>query len=402
MLPTLPVHAAPLTYTLTLSTSRTQETNNPGVMMTLNINNTTPGQILGFSWNVTDPAGSQGTFFSGASANGPSLTLSAVYPRDFTGILVKYNGTYRINIYQTLPGPPTLVATSKFYSGLSDSLVYQRASRVSILAQGYASSENLTIRISHSGVPATGFPASQQADPKGVFNYVWTVPISAPLGNYNVSLSGQTTIKKPSDSQLFTVIPTTVAISPLIANVTMRGSSVFLSFTASYPDGSQAKTGTGTISLLEPNGSTNHTIAVSYNSTINAFQGTYSASSSMQSGVWVAVVAPDSFDDGYGNVGPSTITVIGFAVEPLVSPNSQSSILTYLLLVIVILLAGVLSILAWVIFGRKKVQRNVLKVDFQSIEREAARVQNRDFFARLHDQLKQRQQTKPEEETKNG
>jgi hypothetical protein len=54
------------------------------------------------------------------------------------------------------------------------------------------------------------------------------------------------------------------------------------------------------------------------------------------------------------------------------------------------------------IFGRKKVQRNVLKVDFQSIEREAGRVENRAFFAKVHDQLKQRQQTKPEEDAKDG
>ncbi len=43
-----------------------------------------------------------------------------------------------------------------------------------------------------------------------------------------------------------------------------------------------------------------------------------------------------------------------------------------------------------------------MKVDFQSIEREAARVENRDFFAKVHDQLKKQQQTKPEEEPKNG
>jgi len=67
-------------------------------------------------------------------------------------------------------------------------------------------------------------------------------------------------------------------------------------------------------------------------------------------------------------------------------------------------LAVALTILvSWVLFfARKKVQRSVLKVDLQSIEREAARVQNRDFFAKVHDQLKQRQQKKPEEDAKDG
>jgi hypothetical protein len=65
--------------------------------------------------------------------------------------------------------------------------------------------------------------------------------------------------------------------------------------------------------------------------------------------------------------------------------------------------AALAVVVSWVLFfGRRKVQRNVLKVDFQSIEREAARVENRDFFTKVHDQLKQQQQTKPEEATKDG
>ena len=374
--------------------------------MTLNVSNTTPGQILGFSWNVTDPSGSQSSFFSAAAANGPSLTLNAIYPRDFTGTSVKYNGTYRINIFQTYPGPTILVATGKFYAGLTDSVVYQRVTQLSVAAQGYSSNENLTIRISRLGIPAAGFSKSQLASSNGIFSYLWIIPVSAPLGNYNLSLSGQTTVKKPSDSQIFTVLPTSVVVSQLTANLTLQGSSaVVLSFTGVYPDGSQAKTGTGTIRVIEPNGITSHTVSVSYNGTINAFQGSYVMGSSGPSGGWVAIIDPNSFDDGYGNVGPSASVVRGFAVEPaVVPPIPQSPILTYLLLVIVMLLAGVLAIiLAWVMFfGRKKVQRNVLKVDFESIEREAARVENRDFFAKVHDQLKQRQQTKPEEETRNG
>src|SRR6266571_7589566 len=52
----------PLTYTLALSTSRIQETNSPGVTMTLNVSNTVSGSFYGFSWNVTDPSGSLGSF----------------------------------------------------------------------------------------------------------------------------------------------------------------------------------------------------------------------------------------------------------------------------------------------------------------------------------------------------
>ena len=401
------VHGAPpLIYTLTLSTSRIQEANSPGVTMTLNVSNTVSGSFYGFSWNVTDPSGSIRSFVYYVAANGPFLTLAVVYPRDFSGALVKYNGTYRINIFQTYPNPTALVATGRFYTGLTDSLSYQRTAQVFILAQGYVSNENITMRILHAGIPASGFPISQLADGNGVFSYLWPIPVSTPLGDINVSLSGQVTVKKPPDSQIFTILPTSVSISQLAANVILlQGSRIAaFSFAAVYPDGSQAKTGTTTIRVLEPDGITIHLVSMTYNTTVNAFEGTYRIASSDPSGGWAAIIDANSFDDVYGNVGPSTGVVRGFVVEPAASQNPQTSTVTYLLLMIVVLLAVALTFLvSWVLFfARKKVQRSVLKVDLQSIEREAARVQNRDFFAKVHDQLKQRQQKKPEEDAKDG
>ena len=374
--------------------------------MTLNVSNTMSGSFYGFSWNVTDPSGGKGSFVYYVAANGPVLTLTAVYPRDFSGASIKYNGTYRINIFQTYPSPAVLVTTGKFYAGLTDSLFYQRTAQVSILAQGYASNENITIRILHVGIPASGFPISQLANGNGVFPYLWPIPVSTPLGDYNVSLSGQVTLKKPPDSQIFTILPTSVSISQLVANVTLlQGTQVAdFTFSSTYPDGTQANTGTATVRVIEPNGITNHLVSVTYNSTSKAFLGTYLLAASSPSGGWAAVIDPTAFDDGYGNMGPSTSVVRGFIVEPAVSSMTPpTSTVTYLLLVAVILMAAALAVVvSWVLFfGRKRVQRNVLKVDFQSIEREAARVENRDFFAKVHDQLKQ-QQAKPEEEPKNG
>jgi hypothetical protein len=399
------VHAA-LTYTLTTSTGRVQETNSPGVVMTLNVSGTTSGALYGFSWNVTDPSGSLSSFFSGAAANGPVLTLTAVYPRDFSGASIKYNGTYRVSIFQTYPAPTTLVATGKFYAGLTDSLVYKRTAQVFILAQGYASNENITIRISHAGIFAFGFPRYQLANATGTFSYLWQIPVSTPLGSNNVTLSGQVSVKKPPDSQIFTIQPTSASISQLAANVTLlQGTqAVSFSFSTTYPDGSHANTGSATVRVIEPNGITNHLVTVAYNSTSKAFEGTYRPGSGPAGG-WAAVIDPAAFDDGYGNVGPSTSVVRGFIVEPAASSQTPpTSTLTYLLLVALILMAAALAVVvSWVLFfGRKKVQRNVLKVDFQSIEREAARVENRDFFTKVHDQLKQQQQTKPEEATKDG
>jgi hypothetical protein len=214
------------------------------------------------------------------------------------------------------------------------------------------------------------------------------------------------TVKKPSDSQIFTVQPTSVSISKLAANVTLlQGAQVVaFSFISTYPDASLANTGVANVRVVEPDGITNHLVSTTYNSTAKGFVGTYRFASGAPTGGWVAVIDPAAFDDGYGNVGPSTNVVRGFVLAPVSSQTPQTSTVTYLLLVAVIMMAGALAVLvAWVLFsGRKKIQRNVLKVDFQSIEREATRVENRDFFTKVHDQLKQRQETKPEEEAKDG
>ena len=375
--------------------------------MTLNVSNTIPGSIYGFSWNVTDPSGSQSSYFSGAAANGPFLILTVVYPRDFSGASVKYNGTYRINIFQTFPSsnPPPLVATGKFYAGLTDSLSYQRTAQVSIIAQGYASGENITMRISHGGIPLSGFPRSQLANGNGMLSYLWPIPVSTPIGNYNVSLSGQVTMKRPTDSQIFNVLPTSVSIPQLAENLTMlQGSQIAtFSFTAVYPDGSQAKTGTTTIQVVEPDGITIHSVSASYNTTINAFEGSYRIPSGGQSGAWAALIEPNTLDDGFANVGPTMSVVRGFEVGPTASQNPQTSTVTSLLLIAIIFLAVMLTIIvSWILFtGRKKVQRKVLKVDFQSIEREAARVESRDFFAKVREQLLQKKM-KTEEDAKDG
>lgn len=374
--------------------------------MTLNVSGTTSGALYGFSWNVTDPSGSLSSFFSGAAANGPILTLTAVYPRDFSGASVKYNGTYMVRIFQTYPAPTTLVATGKFYAGLTDSLVYKRTTQLFILAQGYASNENVTIRVSHAGIPTSGFPRYRLANASGAFSYLWQIPVSTPLGANNVTLTGQVTMKKPSDSQIFTVQPTSVSISQLAANVTLlQGAQVVsFSFISTYPDASLANTGVANVQVVEPNGVTNHLVSMAYNSTSKAFEGTYRFASGAPAGGWAAVIDPAVFDDGYGNVGPSTSVARGFVLAPVSSQAPQTSTVTYLLLIAVIMMASTLAVLvAWVLFfGRKRIQRNVLKVDFQSIEREAARVENRDFFTKVHDQLKQRQETEPKEDTKDG
>ncbi len=502
--PQIPLsHAA--AYTLTISTSRIQETNTPGVTLTLNVSGAVVGTIYTFRWNVTDPAGNIKTVANGALANSPILVLSVVYPRDFSGAAVTYNGTYRVNISQTNPTIIPSAVTGKFYAGLTDSLVYHRTGQVSILAQGYTANENITINISHAGVPATSFPRWQRADSIGILSYQWQqIPVSAPTGVYLVALTSAVTTKTPPDAQSFTILQTNVTISSLAVGqpLLQRSQIVDLQFTAAYPNGMQATTGLGRIRIVEPDGTTFHFINATYSSSINTFRGTYQIPLGSQVGAWVASIEVNAFDDGYGNVGPSTSALRGFAVQPasltvtvlvanrtyttgdvvtlyakIITPGyynftsgtvlasisyqgrtvgsplilsfdqtqgrwfnsftinatnpsgawlirvtasdsygntgqgnsgpltvtiaQQSSTFNYLILTVAILAVTMALLLSWIFFfGKNKVLRKVLKVDIQAIEREAAKVESRDFFKKVQEQVKQ--QKKTEEETKNG
>jgi hypothetical protein len=503
--PQIPLSHAVETYTLTLSTGRIQETNTPGVTLTLNVSSAVVGTFYAFRWNVTDPAGNIKSQVNGALASSTVFVLSVVYPRDFSGAAVTYNGTYRVNISQLNPIAIPSVATGKFNVGITDNLVYRRTAQVSILAQGYAANENITIRISNMGTPATGFPKWQRADANGLLSFQWQqVPVSAPTGVYTVALTGSVTIKTVPDTQSFTVLQTSLTLSQLLVGQALlqRSQIVDLRFTASYPNGLIASTGSGTVRIVEPDGTTFHFITASYSASTNSFRGTYQIPLAGPVGAWVANIEVNSVDDGYGNVGPSISSVRGFAVAPatltlivlvanktyasadlvtlyvkIITPGNynfttgtvlasisyqgrtvgsplilfydqaqgrwfasfainatspsgtwliivtasdpygnagqgnsgpltvaipqQSSTFNYLLVTLGILAVAIAVLLAWIFFfGKNRVLRKVLKVDIQAIDREAAKVENRDFFKQIREQVKQ--QKKPQEDTKNG
>ena len=110
-------------------------------------------------------------------------------------------------------------------------------------------------------------------------------------------------------------------------------------------------------------------------------------------GIWQIQV---SANDSYGNVGQgSTSTLVS-------TPNApqQSSTFDYLLVVVIALLGGLAVVGTWIIFGRRRVLRRVLKVDLEAIHAEAKKVENQDFFRKIQEQL--RQQRKENDGTHSG
>ena len=287
----------------------------------LNVTKATSGINYQFTWTVRDPTGSTHNVNTQVNGVPASFTTSVTYPTSFGSASINYVGNYSLTVSQSSPPPNSNpVATGQFTVELTDSETYQRMTPVSITAQGYGGSENLTISIVSKTGPAPGFPTTRLANPLGVLSFTWNpIPASIALGNYTITLTGNPA-KSILDTQSFLIIAANVTLSSLsIAQTSMqRTQTEGFHFIASYPNGVQSKTGAATIRVTEADGVTVHNILAAYRTTLGWFQGTYQIPLNSTAGPWVAGVDVGSYNDGYGNTGPSSSVVRGFAVSPAV------------------------------------------------------------------------------------
>src|SRR5438132_2285894 len=316
-----PIHASgPFgeTYSFSQSASRIQETNSPGITFVLNVTTPVPGFNYQFSWAVTDPTGAIQTATTTVNSVPSTFTASATYPTDF-GIDITYVGVYNITVSQSSPPPTTQAATSLFRVELTDDEEYQRTHPVSMIAQGYQITENITISIRSPIGNAPGYPTTRLANSLGVLSYAWTsIPPSVPLGNYTVTLTGSRTPKTGfPDSQTFLVDPANVTITQLAITQSslQRSQSETFRFSPTYPNTAQAKTGSAIIRIIEADGFTEHDITATYKTSVGQFQETFQIPLSSDTGVWVASIDVRGYNDGYGNIGPSSSVNRGFAVS---------------------------------------------------------------------------------------
>ncbi len=495
-----PVHAVGESYTLTTSATRIQETSTARVLLILNVTNSNTVANYAFTWHVKDPSGSvsQASNQTG-TPHGSSFVESVAYPGKFL-TSVDFVGTYTAWVNQTQPllvGSTGVGTPVQFQVGLTDSLSYQRTFPVAILASSYKPNANVTITISGQSGLAPNFPTNKLTDSNGDLSYVWpSIPASIPVGNWNVSLSGNPT-KSPPDVQSFTILPTNVTISSLTLSRSLLQASQTedFRFSATYPNGGLVKTGGVSLLIVEADGSTSHYVAMSYSTLLNAFHGTYQIPLSSQFGPWVATIEDNTFDDGYGNRGPLSGVFKPFIVTPatlavavvtaynnyaigdivaiyasVVTPGGdnftsgtvtattyystrqigsplqlfydqsrgkwvgsytvnstnpagiwqiqvnatdtygnmgqgststlvnipsgpqQSSTFNYLLVLVIALLGGLAVLVSWIVFGRRRILRRVLKVDLEAIHAEAKKVENQDFFKKIQEQLKQQKE----------
>jgi hypothetical protein len=137
-----------------------------------------------------------------------------------------------------------------------------------------------------------------------------------------------------------------------------------------------AKTYHGTIEIGTP-------LSLFYDQSRGKWVGSYTINSTDPSGVWQIQV---SANDTYGNAGQgSTSTLVSV---PAPSPQ-QSSTFDYLLVMGVASLVGLAVLGSWLVFGRKRNMRRVLKVDLEAVHSEAKKIENQEFFKNVQEQLRQ-------------
>jgi hypothetical protein len=324
-----PVHAPGESYSFSQSVSRIQETNTQSITFVLNVTTTFTGVPYQFTWTVTDPSGGTATATTQVTSTS-TFTTSRDYPTDFA-TTVRYVGNYTISITQNTPPPSSNpVKTSTFEVGLTDSENYQRTQPVAILAQGYQNAENITITVGRSGSPPL-FSTTRLANSGGLLSYVWpNIPASAPIGTYNVTLTGTTTVKAVRDIQAILIASANVTILQLsiTQNSLMRSQTENFRFAPTYPNLAQVRTGSATIRITESDGLTTHVIAAFYRSNIGQFEGTYQIPLDSNTDAWAASIDIGNFNDGYGNTGPSSSVTRAFFVLPAtltVTPSKPNS-----------------------------------------------------------------------------
>ena len=283
--------------------------------LVLSVQNAQPSTTYQFQFYVRDPATKQWnstiqsyTTFPGQTNFGviiqyPSATFVNSGRNDLVGQYVGW-------VSQFSPPPisnPVAVTPNGFYFILTDQTEYQRTQTVGIRASGYQASENATVLIRAQTSNTVVLNVTATASSAGIISGSWKIPRNAVLDNYLVSVTGKKTAKNPADAQGIVVRAASMTINTLTASKSSyeRTETMSFSFTVKYPDGQFANTGTALVNLTSTSGNSVF-LSTSYSSGSQTFNATYKTFPDNVTGAWTGSLAPNGFDDGFGNTGPTS------------------------------------------------------------------------------------------------
>jgi len=291
------------------------------ITILLGVGNAQPSTTYEFRFFVRDPSTAIWSSSSQKHTTGPldrSFTIFITFPStEFSGGSTSYVGYYNVWVNQVQPIPPSNpVSVTGFIVGIIDRYnvftgqsFYQRTQNVSIVATGYVPFETVSVEIRRTDLGQTVvYSHNATADSAGRVTDAWSIPKNAVLiDDYIARLSGTITSKSVQDIQGFNVQAAQMTVASFSSSKSsyQRTETMSFSFQPAYPSGQLANTGLAVITLTRPD-LNSITLSALYNSTTQSFVAKYQTTATDQTGTWTAYLDPYAFDDGFGNLGPSS------------------------------------------------------------------------------------------------
>jgi hypothetical protein len=175
------------------------------------------------------------------------------------GALTNYTGSYQVYLNKTQD-----LAVDQFFVGFTDSSQYHRDQSLATRALGYQPNENATISIKYPETGVVVHTETVTASSEGIITSNWTVPSNALIGDYNITITPESTVKLVPDSQLFTVpgYPVKIRTVNLAGELVPQiGVEALDQATSSIYNGTSGADGIATLSLEKGN----HTLSAFWN-----------------------------------------------------------------------------------------------------------------------------------------
>jgi hypothetical protein len=258
------------------------------------------------------------------------------------------------------------------------------------------------LRLVESDGSTSHYVAMSYSSKLGSFHGTYQIPLSSQFGPWAATVEVNSFDdgygnKGPASSVLkpFTVSPAFFAVSVLTAdnNYTI-GDIVVIYATVVTPGEDNFTSGAVIATTYHASSQIGSPLPLFYDQSRGKWVGSYTVNSTSPAGIWQIQV---NASDTYGNMGQGSTSTL---VTVPATPPQQSSTFNYLLVLAIALLIGFAVLVSWVVFGRRRVLRRVLKVDLEAIHAEAKKVENQDFFKKVQEQLKQ--QRKENDGSKSG
>lgn len=162
-----------------------------------------PNTVYSANITVASPTGnSYSKMVSLTTSSLGTANTQLTYPD--TSFVPPESTTAYAGIYTVYFNQSSSLGQSTFTIGITDRAEYHRKDLVTINAVGYQPSQTATVAITNEADVAVS-SQTVTASNQGVIHATWTVPESAALGTYNVTITPQGVAKTVVDSQIFTL-----------------------------------------------------------------------------------------------------------------------------------------------------------------------------------------------------